>query len=82
MPDEYKDLLGKGVPPMANLDAKVTVEPSEQFLAELQKVRAELNAVREALSEARIRQIVKEELAIYDKRQLQRARFGEQFERK
>jgi uncharacterized protein (DUF3084 family) len=67
---------------MASTDAKLTIQPSEQFLAELQKVRAELNAAKEALSEARIRQIVQDELAKYDKEQVHKRRFGEQFERK
>lgn len=68
--------------PMASVDAKLILEPSERFLAELQGAKEELRAAREALSEARIREIIRDELAGWEKRQVQRVRFGEQFERK
>lgn len=63
---------------MAQTDFTVHIDTSEQakhFLARLEEMR-------EVLSEERIRQIVQEELAAWEKRQVQRARFGDQFERK
>ena len=41
-----------------------------------------LQAKMDALNDERIRQIVQDELAKWEKRQVHRARFGDQFERK
>lgn len=56
---------------MAGL-GEVTIKLTEDIATELQKVGEELRATKEACDEARIRQIVREELEAWERRQLQR----------
>ncbi len=61
---------------MAKLSEPIQVEitATGEFAEILQETRAELEAAREALSEARIRQIVREELEEYEKQLMVRIR--------
>lgn len=52
------------------------------IVANLVKEVKILQAKVDAHNDDRVRQIVQEELAVWEKRQVQRARFGEQFEGK
>ena len=54
----------------------VTIGISDELKSALDETVKELQAAREALSEERIRDIVREELKAHEKRQLQALRFG------
>lgn len=59
---------------MAALPQELKVTLSDEFSAALKETREELLAAKEMLSEARIRQIVQEELADWEKSFVQRIR--------
>lgn len=60
---------------MAGL-GEVTITLTNDIAVAIEKVGEELKAAQEALSEACIRSIVREELAAWEKRQVQVHRFG------
>lgn len=61
---------------MASDSWQLKIELSDEFKGALQKSEVDLKAAQNALSEERIRQIVREELAAWEKRQQQARRFG------
>lgn len=56
--------------------AEVTVGISDELKSALEKTQKDLADAKEALSEDRIRRIVREELEAHEKRQQQARRFG------
>lgn len=59
---------------MTNLVQEVKVTLADEVAKAFQKMSDDLIAAKEALSEERIRAIVREELAIWEKQQLQSVR--------
>lgn len=55
---------------MAQTDFTMKVDLTDKFSEALQKTREEVRAAKEALSEEHIRQIVREEIAAWEKQQV------------